>query len=117
MGFATTAKSGYIQRRIIKLTEDIKVQYNGTVTDTTGKIYQMNYGEDGLDPINTIRIDGEQEVCDISRMVAKLNMEHEVKTEDENKKVVKAEPKKKVSKFKKDKEVDKLSDMMKDLKV
>jgi hypothetical protein len=81
------------------LTEDIKVQYNGTVTDTTGKIYQMNYGEDGLDPCTTVKVDGDQEICDISRMVAKLNMEHEVNIEEETKN---SPQQKKVSKFKKD---------------
>lgn len=95
----------------------MKVQYNGTVTDASGKVFQMAYGGDGLDPVSTIRVDGEQEVCDISRMVEKLNMEHEIKIEEEAKKASKSAPTKKVSKFKKDKEVDKLSDMMKDLKV
>ena len=32
-----TATSGYMQRRIVKLTEDMKVQYDGTVRDVTGK--------------------------------------------------------------------------------
>ena len=68
------------------MTEDMKVQYNGTVTDASGKVFQMAYGGDGLDPVNTVKVDGEQEVCDISRMVAKLNMEHEVKLEEEAKK-------------------------------
>jgi hypothetical protein len=95
----------------------MKVQYNGTVTDASGKVFQMAYGGDGLDPISTIRVDGEQEVCDISRMVEKLNMEHEIKLEEDAKKASKPALTKKVSKFKKDKEVDKLSDMMKDLKV
>ena len=45
-----TATSGYMQRRIIKLTEDMKIQYDGTVSDIPGKIYQMSYGNNGLDP-------------------------------------------------------------------
>lgn len=76
-----TAKSGYIQRRIIKLTEDIKIQYDGTVRDATGKIYQLVYGENGIDPINTVKVGKDQEVCDISRIVDKLNMKHEIATE------------------------------------
>ena len=73
-----TATSGYMQRRIVKLTEDIKVQYDGTVRDSTNKIYQIAYGENGLDPVNTIKINGEYEECNISQLVNKLNMKHEI---------------------------------------
>ena len=72
-----TATSGYMQRRIIKLTEDIKVQHDGTVRDVTGHIYQMSYGDDGFDPTCTTKVSGNQEVCDVSRLVSKLNMLHE----------------------------------------
>jgi len=37
----------------------------------------MKYGEDGLDPTKTVKVNGKQEVCDVSRIVNKLNMEHE----------------------------------------
>jgi DNA-directed RNA polymerase beta' subunit len=73
-----TATSGYMQRRIVKLTEDIKIQYDGTVRDTVGKIYQMSYGDNGLDPVMTAKVNGVQEVCDISRLVEKLNMRCEI---------------------------------------
>jgi len=72
-----TATSGYMQRRIIKLTEDIKVQYDGTVRDIPGNIFQISYGEYGLDSTCTVKVDNEQQPCDISRMVAKLNLKHE----------------------------------------
>jgi len=71
-----TATSGYMQRRIIKLTEDIKIQNDGTVRDITGHIYQMAYGDDGLDPTNTVKVNGNQEACDIGRLINKLNMEY-----------------------------------------
>lgn len=73
-----TATSGYMQRRIIKLTEDIKVQQDGSVRDTAGKLYQMAYGQNGLDPTRTVRVKGCQELCDVSRIVARLNMKHEI---------------------------------------
>jgi len=69
-----TAKSGYMQRRIIKLTEDIKIQYDGTVRDQTGKIYQLSYGDDGFDPTHTVKVGETQEFCDVSRLVSKLNL-------------------------------------------
>jgi len=74
----STAKSGYIQRRIVKCCEDIQVQYDGTVRDATGKIYQLAYGETGWNASSTIRVDGEQQVCNISNIVTKLNMQYEV---------------------------------------
>ena len=73
-----TATSGYMQRRIVKLTEDMKVQPDGTVRDAPGKIYQLSYGQLGVDPICTTLVKGKQEICDISRIVDKLNMKHEL---------------------------------------
>ena len=43
-----TAKSGYIQRRLIKSLEDIKAEYDGTVRNSKREIIQFIYGEDGL---------------------------------------------------------------------
>jgi DNA-directed RNA polymerase beta' subunit len=72
-----TATSGYIQRRIVKLTEDIKVQYDSTCRDTIGSIYQSTYGEDGINPTKTVKVGDNQEICDIASMVRKLNIKHE----------------------------------------
>ena len=74
-----TATSGYMQRRIIKLTEDIKIQYDGTVRDVNGHIYQVIYGENDLDPTCTVKVGKDQEFCDMGRLVNKLNMLHELK--------------------------------------
>lgn len=45
-----TATSGYIQRSCVKLNEDLRVAYDGTVRDANGNIYQLIYGNDGYDP-------------------------------------------------------------------
>ncbi|MGC8581419.1 MAG: DNA-directed RNA polymerase subunit A' [Thermoplasmata archaeon] len=45
-----TSRSGYMQRRLIHALEDLKVDDDGTVKDTSGTIIQFNYGEDGIDP-------------------------------------------------------------------
>ena len=92
-----TSTSGYIQRRIVKLTEDVKIQYDGTVRDTVGSIYQFAYGEDFIDPKATVKVGKNQEMCDVSSIVNKLNMKHETK---------------KPSKLKKNKDVDKMSDSL-----
>ena len=80
-----TAKSGYIQRRIIKVCEDIQVKYDGTVRDTTGNVYQMAYGDNGMDPCSTVKVGDKQMPCDISRMIDRLNLQHELKEEKEEK--------------------------------
>ena len=83
-----TAKSGYIQRRIIKLCEDIQVKYDGSVRDVTGKIYQLVYGDNGFDPCMTVKCNGVQETCDISRITDRLNLQNELKLEDTRKQLI-----------------------------
>ena len=45
-----TAETGYLQRRMIKLMEDCKVLYDGTVRNSSRLILQPIYGCDGMDP-------------------------------------------------------------------
>jgi DNA-directed RNA polymerase beta' subunit len=71
-----TATSGYMQRRIIKLTEDIKIQYDGTVRNVSGDIYQLSYGENNMNPLSTVKVKGKQQICNISRIINRLNMKH-----------------------------------------
>lgn len=47
----STAKSGYIQRRLMKAMEDISVCYDGTIRNNAGNIIQFVYGNDGYDPM------------------------------------------------------------------
>jgi DNA-directed RNA polymerase II subunit RPB1 len=44
-----TAETGYIQRRLVKAMEDLKVGYDGTVRNSNGDVVQFLYGEDGMD--------------------------------------------------------------------
>ena len=44
-----TSSTGYIQRRLIKGLEDLKVEYDMTVRNSQGKIIQYSYGDDGFD--------------------------------------------------------------------
>ena len=45
-----TQQSGYMQRRLINALEHLRVEYDGTVRNSTGDIVQFKYGEDGVDP-------------------------------------------------------------------
>jgi DNA-directed RNA polymerase beta' subunit len=44
-----TSQTGYIQRRLVKGLEDLKVEYDGTVRNNMGKIIQFTYGDDGAE--------------------------------------------------------------------
>jgi len=44
----TTADTGYEQRKLIKILEDIKVEYDGTVRNANDKVIQFIYGGSGI---------------------------------------------------------------------
>lgn len=44
-----------MQRRLVNALENIKLEEDGTVRATTGEIVQFTYGEDGVDPMRSIR--------------------------------------------------------------
>ena len=48
-----TPKSGYLYRRLSNAMQDLKVDYDDTVRDASGKIIQFSYGEDCLDVSKT----------------------------------------------------------------
>ena len=48
-----TPKSGYLYRRLSNAMQDLKVAYDGSVRDASGRIVQFSYGEDGLDVSKT----------------------------------------------------------------
>lgn len=49
LGTYDTADSGYVQRKLIKSTEDYMVGYDGTVRNAVGRICQFVYGDSGSD--------------------------------------------------------------------
>jgi len=70
----STAQSGYNMRRMIKIMEDLKINYDYTVTDINGKIYQFSYGNLGYDPCKLVQTAYGQDICDVSRIADKLNI-------------------------------------------
>lgn len=44
-----TPKSGYLYRRLANAMQDLKVEYDNTVRDSSKKIIQFSYGEDRVD--------------------------------------------------------------------
>jgi DNA-directed RNA polymerase II subunit RPB1 len=55
-----TSETGYIQRRLVKLLEDIHVSEDRTVRDINDAIVQFAYGDDNIDSIET-----EKQECDL----------------------------------------------------
>lgn len=47
-----TAETGYMSRRLMKSLEDLSAQYDNTVRSSNGGVVQMNFGDDGLDPVD-----------------------------------------------------------------
>ncbi|KAJ2723726.1 DNA-directed RNA polymerase III subunit C1 (rpo31) [Coemansia sp. Benny D115] len=45
-----TAETGYMQRRLVKAFEDLRVQYDSSVRNSVGNVVQFEYGGDSLDP-------------------------------------------------------------------
>ena len=74
-----TANSGYIQRKMIKLMEDVQVKYDGTVRNTNNWVVQWAYGSDGFDRSEcSFNQDGNVNFVDVSRIADRLNNEYEL---------------------------------------
>ena len=48
-----TPKSGYLYRRLANALQDMRIEYDGTLRDASGKIVQFSFGDDGLDVSKT----------------------------------------------------------------
>ena len=66
-----TSQTGYIQRRLVKGLEDIKIEYDMTVRNNKQKIIQFSYGDDGFD---TVKV--ENQFLPITKMTLEQIYEH-----------------------------------------
>ena len=76
-----TSQTGYIQRRLVKGLEDIKVEYDMTVRNNKRKIIQFAYGEDGFD---TVKIEN-QELPIMKKSIEELYAHFQMPVDDSNK--------------------------------
>lgn len=74
-----TSSSGYNQRKVIKVCEDLAVKYDSTVRDINNKIIQFSYGDNDLDGQKTIMVDDEMQFININRLTEQMNSSHELK--------------------------------------
>lgn len=73
-----TGESGYMHRRTVKALENITVEYDGSVRNKVGTIFQYIYGNDGLDAAKMISVKRADGVSipffiDVQDMAARLN--------------------------------------------
>lgn len=65
-----TRDSGYIQRRIVKTSEDLRVEHDGTVRNSMGNVIQFSYGHRGLDTAESLR--GGMAFVDLERLAVRM---------------------------------------------
>jgi len=82
----TTAETGYIQRKIAKILEDLQISYTGTVVTPSQNVIQFAYGGDNLDASRLICYEKDQKFnpvnfsfIDIQHVTERLNKQVEVK--------------------------------------
>jgi DNA-directed RNA polymerase II subunit RPB1 len=73
-----TAQSGYTQRKMVKIMEDVQVKYDQTVRNSFGSIIQFAYGGDNLCPTKMVLVQDEMNdkkpfFCDVSKLADRLN--------------------------------------------
>jgi DNA-directed RNA polymerase II subunit RPB1 len=73
-----TAKSGYIQRKLVKKMEDLKISYTGYVVNAKNSIIQFNYGNN-FDPSRFVKTNGKMSFINIGNLSNKLNEVYEFK--------------------------------------
>ena len=74
-----TAKIGYIQRKLVKKMEDLKISYSGYVTNAKDNIVQFNYG-DNFDPSTSVKCtNGKTSFINLQNITKKLNEKYEFK--------------------------------------
>jgi DNA-directed RNA polymerase II subunit RPB1 len=71
-----TADSGYIQRRMVKMLEDVSVHADATVRHCSGIVVQFIYGNDGMDPSRLYHQHGRKQFADVQYIANSLNMEY-----------------------------------------
>jgi DNA-directed RNA polymerase II subunit RPB1 len=74
-----TSTTGYIQRRLIKGLEDLKVGYDMTVRNNKERIVQFAYGDDGVD---TVRVEN-QSLPLVSMTLDEIYAHYYVSTSDD----------------------------------
>lgn len=72
-----TAEVGYMHNRMVKAMEDFKVEYDGTVRNASGIIYQFQYGDDGFEgselQVYKSKVGSHTSFIDVKTLVREVN--------------------------------------------
>ena len=74
-----TSSSGYIQRKMVKVLEDVQVKYDGTVRNTNNWVFNWSYGDDGFDRTECSFKNGNVFFVDVNQVASRLNNDYEIK--------------------------------------
>jgi len=74
-----TAETGYMQRRLVKSLEDLCMQYDMTVRNSSGEVIQFEYGGDNLDPM---MMEGKDKPVEFERVLHHVKANYPSKDED-----------------------------------
>jgi hypothetical protein len=72
-----TAKTGYIQRKMVKILEDIHFNYNNMVVNNFNQILEFSYGDDNLDISKMIKTNYGHSFIDVEHTTNILNKNFE----------------------------------------
>ena len=78
-----TSSSGYTQRKMVKVMEDIQIKYDGTVRNTNNWVFQWNYGGDGFDRTECSFSSKDNNVffIDVNQVASRLNNDYEIEND------------------------------------
>lgn len=72
-----TAETGYVQRKMVKMLEDLTVAYDGSVRDAYNHVISFDYGGDNFDGAKIIYRDSQPLFMDVDSICNKLNADYE----------------------------------------
>lgn len=67
-----TQETGYIQRRLATLMEDLVTQTDGTVRDATGQLIQYQYGSHGFSTDRMVKVGGQFTFTDVGQRLLEM---------------------------------------------
>ena len=72
-----TAETGYVQRKMVKMLEDLTVAHDGSVRDAYNHVISFDYGGDNFDGSKIIYRDSQPLFMDVDSVCNKLNADYE----------------------------------------
>ena len=70
--------TGYLQRKITKVLEDLQTSYIGSVVTATNRVIQFSYGSDNLDTNKLIKTGNGLSFVHVDHLTSRLNKQFEL---------------------------------------